>query len=81
MDERLVKQSLYTSRVEGEMSSKGDALFALAIDSEGGRCSGRRPMPRRGQIKTRIAMAAMASITSVLWRAIHSRHILVRNPF
>ncbi|RCV46788.1 hypothetical protein SETIT_9G559600v2 [Setaria italica] len=40
-----------------------------------------RHMPRRGQIKARIASAAVQSVASVLLKAIHGSHILVRNPF
>ncbi|KXG40298.1 hypothetical protein SORBI_3001G525200 [Sorghum bicolor] len=40
-----------------------------------------RHMPRRGQIKARIASAALHSVASALLKAIHSSHILVRNPF
>ncbi|KAL5218558.1 hypothetical protein ABZP36_019242 [Zizania latifolia] len=41
----------------------------------------RRHMPKRGQIKARIVSAAVHSVASVLLKALHSSHTLVRNPF
>ncbi|KAF8780177.1 hypothetical protein HU200_001840 [Digitaria exilis] len=63
------------------MSSHAAAVAASAAPWRSGGGSTARHMPRRGQIKARIASAAVHSVASALLKAIHGTHILVRNPF
>ncbi|KAF2937032.1 hypothetical protein DAI22_03g021100 [Oryza sativa Japonica Group] len=62
------------------MTNHGATSAAPCRDGHGSAAS-RRHMPRRGQIKARIVSAAVHSVASVLLKALHSSHILVRNPF
>ncbi|RWW43153.1 hypothetical protein BHE74_00051222 [Ensete ventricosum] len=62
------------------MSNKAAAVLVSAL-AGGGRSDGRRPLPKRGQIKYRIATTAMNSVASALWRVIHCSRILLGNPF
>lgn len=58
-------------------AAAGVALSAAFGDGVGIR---RRPVPKRGQVKGRIATTIVHSIASMLWRAIYGGRILIRNP-
>ncbi|URD98780.1 hypothetical protein MUK42_29797 [Musa troglodytarum] len=58
-----------------------NALRFFCLHQVIGPANGRRPIPKRGQIKSRIATTAMNSVASALWRVIHCNRILLGNPF
>ncbi|CAD6201700.1 unnamed protein product [Miscanthus lutarioriparius] len=66
-------------------AAAGAATSAVPWRSGGASRSGgagsARHMPRRGQIKARIASAALHAVASALLKAIHSSHILVRKVY
>ncbi|CAL9051952.1 unnamed protein product [Musa banksii] len=77
---RIAQKSICLPPVEVHMRNKSAAVLVSAL-ANGGRADGRRPIPKRGQIKSRIATTAMNSVASALCRVIHSSRILLGNPF
>ncbi|CAL9076364.1 unnamed protein product [Musa acuminata var. zebrina] len=79
-DRTKFQKSICLPPVEVHMRNKSAAVLVSAL-ANGGRSDGRRPIPKRGQIKSRIATTAMNSVASALCRVIHSSRILLGNPF
>ncbi|RWW01832.1 hypothetical protein GW17_00035108 [Ensete ventricosum] len=70
-DPSLPYKSLH---LQVRMSNEESASMVAALSSS------RRPIPKRGQIKCRIATAAIHSVVSTLWRAIDRCRILIGHP-
>ncbi|THU73563.1 hypothetical protein C4D60_Mb04t24180 [Musa balbisiana] len=79
-DRTKYQKSFCLPPVEVHMRNKSAAVLVSALASAG-RSDGRRPIPKRGQIKSRIATTAMNSVASAMWRAIHCSRFLLGNPF